>query len=596
MSVVPLRRSRVARLVVALAAVLAIVPAVPAGVSPGPLARAHEKLDGVTRCTSCHRPGAGSMRDDCLACHREISWLMAQRRGLHAREPARDCTECHAEHAGRDAALVRFEQGAPERFDHSLTGWPVEGRHAKVKCRDCHKPALQRGEALRISKRADRTGSYLGLERECASCHEDRHRNTPAKDCARCHAPAGWKPALAFDHGRTRYPLTGNHARVACFKCHRETGAAVPAALGAAAVPLFGPVPHDECSACHADPHAGRRGGSCARCHNTEGFRRVDRKVFDHERTRYPLRGRHATVDCARCHDPQAAPGTRPQFAACASCHRDPHGGKALLAGARADCAACHVVDGFRPSTFTVARHEAAAFPLRGKHALVKCEGCHTRDPATSAAASPLVDARVRLRPLHDRCGACHADPHGGQLLGRADRGECGSCHRPDGWKPSTFTAKEHAGLRVDLSGKHATLSCAACHAPDRKGLPPPMPVEAMGKARVALALGEGACATCHASPHGAQFASRADGGACAGCHDTYAFRPATRFDHNRDTRFPLLRSHASVACARCHPQKAEAAGRLAAVYRPLSSACKDCHLALKVVPRSEGSLASLGS
>ena len=537
------------------------------------------------------------MREECLACHREISWLVAQERGLHARERRRECAECHAEHLGRDASLIRFDEGAPERFDHGKTGWPVEGKHAKVKCRDCHKPALQRSEAIRISKREDRALSFLGLERECATCHEDKHRNSPGKACASCHGPAGWKPALAFDHGKTRYPLTGGHARVVCFKCHREPGSAIPAALGAAAVPLFGPVSHDNCAACHADPHAGRLGGLCARCHNTDGFRRVDRKTFDHERTRYPLRGRHATVDCARCHDPQAAPGTKPQFAACASCHRDPHGGKATLAGAKADCAACHAVDGFRPSTFTVARHEASAFPLLGRHAQAKCEGCHPKDPARSAeAASRLLDAGVLLRPPRDRCGSCHADPHGGQLASRADRGECGACHRTEGWKPSTFTAKEHASLRVDLSGKHATLQCAACHAPDRKGLPPPMPAEAMGKAKVALALGAAACTSCHASPHGAQFASRGDGGLCGGCHDSYAFRPASRFNHNRDTRFPLLRSHASVACARCHAQKPDGNGKLLAVYRPLSSACKDCHLALKVVPRAEGSVAQLRS
>jgi hypothetical protein len=312
----------------------------------------------------------------------------------------------------------------------------------------------------------------------------------------------------------------------------------------------------------------------------------VDRRGFDHARTRFPLLGRHAKVDCARCHDPQAARGTKPQFAACASCHRDPHGGKATLAGAKTDCASCHVVDGFRPSTFTAARHQASAFPLEGRHVQVKCEGCHPKGPAANGVVSPLIDAGVILRPPHARCGSCHGDDHGGQLASRADGGECGSCHRVDGWKPSLFTAKEHASLRVDLSGKHATLECAACHSPARKGLPPPMAVEAMGKARVALALGAGACGSCHASQHGAQFASRRDRGECGSCHDTYGFRPASRFDHDRDARFPLMRAHRKVVCARCHVPKADESGKPVTTYRPLSMACEDCHAQLKVDPR----------
>ncbi len=624
------RLPRWASRVTAAAAIGAFLPAALAGVSPGPLARAHEKLDSLTQCTACHRPGASSTRDECLACHREISWLIAQGRGLHAK-PQRSCEECHAEHKGRDAALVRFEEGQPERFDHGKTGWNLEGKHAKVKCRDCHKPANQRSEAIRIAKRVDHAASFLGLEHACAACHEDKHRNTPNKDCARCHAPAGFRPALAFDHGKTRFPLTGSHARVACFKCHRDGSqkvpatAALPAALAASATPaasavpavsaganasaagaapaasapppapVFGPLPHDDCSACHADQHAGRLGAACARCHNTEGFRHVDRKAFDHGRTRFPLVGRHLTVECARCHDPAAPPGTKPQFATCTSCHRDPHGGKATLAGQKADCAACHVVDGFRPSTFTVARHEASPFPLQGRHVQVKCEGCHTADPARGTGASLLRDAGILLRPPHARCGSCHQDAHGGQLKDRADGGECGSCHKVDGFKPSTFTAKDHANLRVDLSGKHATLECAACHSPTRKGLPPPIPAEAMGKAKVALALGAGACASCHASPHGNQFASRRDGGACGSCHDTSAFRPPSRFDHGRETRFPLLRAHSRTPCARCHEPKIDASGKPVTVFRAVAISCKDCHLALKVVLRSEGSLGPLG-
>jgi hypothetical protein len=567
------------RLLLAWALCLAAGLGARAGVAPGPLSRPHRELDGLAHCTSCHTAGGGSIRDACLACHREIGWLATRGRGVHAGDERKDCVRCHAEHRGLDSALVRFEEGTPEAFDHRKTGWTLAGKHASVKCRACHKPEFERSEAARLTKRQDHENSFLGLEKDCGACHENRHRGASVRDCTLCHDPAGWKPARAFDHSRTRYPLTGLHARTVCTKCHHASDVALPAATGAPpAVPVFEPVRHDECSACHADPHAGRLGAACARCHRTDGFREIDRKSFDHDRTRYPLRGRHAALDCVRCHDPAAPKGTHPRFDPCGSCHRDPHAGRATLAGKPADCAECHRVEGFRPSTYTAARHRASLFPLEGKHVDLACDRCHTRAGGPDGPLPLLADARVSMRPPHAGCASCHADAHGGQLALRPDHGECGSCHRVDGWKPSTFTAKEHASLRTALEGKHAALSCASCHALDRKGLPPPMPLEALGKAKVALSLGGAACESCHAGPHGPQFAERRDRGACESCHDTYSFVPASRFSHDRSTRFPLLRAHFGLPCARCHAKKPDAAGKIVTVFRPTPSACKDCH------------------
>src|SRR5215471_5406887 len=43
-----------------------------AQISPGPLSRAHQQLEGVTKCASCHDFGAGSRGFRCLECHAEI--------------------------------------------------------------------------------------------------------------------------------------------------------------------------------------------------------------------------------------------------------------------------------------------------------------------------------------------------------------------------------------------------------------------------------------------------------------------------------------------------------------------------------------------
>ena len=86
------------------------------------------------------------------------------------------------------------------------------------------------------------------------------------------------------------------------------------------------------------------------------------------------------------------------------------------------------------------------------------------------------------------------------------------------------------------------------------------------------------ACESCHKDPHVGQFKSAAGSVACDRCHTTTDVR-ATRFDHNRDSAYPLDGAHAKVACAACHPT--EKRGDLAFVrYKPLGKACKDCHVA----------------
>jgi hypothetical protein len=366
---------------------------------------------------------------------------------------------------------------------------------------------------------------------------------------------------------------------------------------------VYKPVAHARCADCHSDPHAGRLGADCARCHVETGFRQVSKAAFDHDRTRYPLRGAHAVVDCARCHGP-----ARPQFATCAGCHTDPHRGKATLAGARVDCAACHAVQGFRPGVLALARHAPETFPLTGKHAAVACARCHAKGPEG-----------VALHPSHARCTECHADPHRFQPA-RA----CEPCHRVEGWTPSRIGPAEHASYALRLEGKHATAACAACHRKPKLALTglsaacgschrdvhamapgrdcaachdartfAPARVGPKEHAAFAIAL-EGAhgatpcfschedltqptprkavsfkderraCADCHEDVHRGTL-----GRDCARCHGPASFRPASGFDHDRDTRFRLGGAHAPLACSRCH------AGNR---WSGIPSRCQDCH------------------
>ena len=210
-----------ARRVLVLGLLLGTSPA-HAQVSPGPLAAPHAALDGSTRCLQCHVTGGqkAGMDARCLACHGEIAWLRTQQRGPHAAVAAKACAGCHPDHGGRDFQMIAWDGGRPEAFDHRRSGFALEGRHAAVACRTCHAPAFQKSPVTARLRRRDASRSWLGLERACASCHEDVHRGQLGADCRRCHDAQAWTPARGFDHARTAYPLTGAHATLACTSCH----------------------------------------------------------------------------------------------------------------------------------------------------------------------------------------------------------------------------------------------------------------------------------------------------------------------------------------------------------------------------------------
>jgi hypothetical protein len=533
-----------------LSAMLCLGGAARAQLSPGPLSRAHASLEGAQECFRCHGGGRGAeaMTPRCLECHGEIARRLDRGTGLHGREGLDDCSRCHPDHAGRDFELIDWGRGGADAFDHDRTGWPLSGRHARVECRRCHRAELQTADLDGAPKRARAGESWLGLTSRCATCHEDVHRGTLGDGCATCHTAEGWKPARAFDHARTDYPLEGRHREVECLACHLVPGRVELRKANGEAAPRFKPVAHAECSDCHEDVHRGRLGPLCASCHVVAGFDQVDDAAFDHGRTRFPLVGRHAAVKCAECHE-HDAPREPLAFDRCVACHDDPHDGRATLAGREVGCAACHDERGFRPSTYGVEEHRASAYPLLGKHASVKCADCHTS--TVVGASAGRGDKLVELRPAHDACGDCHLDAHAGQLRGRPGGGACESCHRVDGWAPSTFDAARHAALRFTLAGRHAKAECSSCHSARRTDLAPLPAGVTLGSAAVLLVGVETECAACHYDPHEGMPAK-----GCRDCHDLDGFRPSTVDVAMHDRfRYPLEGAHRATPCALCHEE-----------------------------------------
>ena len=244
--------------------------------------------------------------------------------------------------------------------------------------------------------------------------------------------------------------------------------------------------------------------------------------------------------DCSQCHD-RADRGR--QTALCLKCHKDVAADVSRHAGFHGrlqgidtlQCKACHsehvgrdadIVKLSRPSF----DHSRTDFPLAGAHATSACEGCHK--PGRKYREAPSA------------CNDCHRvdDPHGGKL-----GANCASCHEASRWAGTRF---DHDKTRFVLRDAHREVACGACHAGNRYAGTPSK------------------CASCHAPDDVHRGARGAD---CASCHTTVAWKSA-RFDHGRETKFPLTGAHARLDCQGCH--------KTASLKDPLPRDCAGCHRA----------------
>jgi hypothetical protein len=194
--------------------------------------------------------------------------------------------------------------------------------------------------------------------------------------CASCHSTADWHriDPGRFDHGKTRFPLTGRHEKVACAGCH---------ARGPGGMKFQG-TPFASCASCHKDPHAGRLGANCAGCHTTAGFDRIQAGQFDHDRTGFSLRGKHAEVKCDSCHRPGA-----PKPLKHARLHRLPRRpprGAARGPGGRRALRVVPRRQRLRARALSAEDHSRTRMPLTGAHLAVACDACHREGRARSVA------------------------------------------------------------------------------------------------------------------------------------------------------------------------------------------------------------------
>lgn len=339
----------------------------------------------AAKCESCHR---GMLYRDrvpgsCHACHRDDD---AHKGALGAK-----CESCHSENGWKGT-----------RFDHDRdTRFPLRARHRDAKCASCHQAAGYREK----------------LPSTCVGCHErdDRdkgHLGRYGAKCESCHTERGWKAAI-FDHDRdTGYTLRGRHLQTRCDACHRGA--------------LYVDRTETRCFACHQgdDRHKRQLGDRCERCHGERNWRET---TFDHSESSFPLRGRHAGVECEKCH---LTPAFKDANAECASCHVNDDAHRQRL-GPR--CGQCHDVQSWKKWIFDHDRR--TGFRLDGAHARITCRACHTQP--------------VRDRPtLPSDCLSCHRkdDTHFG-TFGR----QCESCHTNANWRQIVKRAPAPPGRQAPL-------------------------------------------------------------------------------------------------------------------------------------------------
>ena len=390
-------------------------------------------------------------------------------------------------------------------------GEVIEG-HAKYEksCESCHEP---------FSKQSQR--------RLCLDCHKDvaadvaqktgfhgKRPDAGTSECKTCHTDHKGRAvdivqfdAETFNHAFSDFELKGAHKSAPCSGCHAKGE-------------KFRKAKHT-CNECHQkdDAHKGALGKECASCHSEEEWRKP--KTFDHTKTKFPLTGTHKDVQCAVCH---AGERYKDIPHSCNDCHKiqDVHGGKF---GAK--CETCHATSKWTAISFD--HGKATKFPLNGAHKVAKCTSCHKG-----------VIADEKLPKL---CVGCHkaTDPHKGQLGQR-----CENCHNETSWRQKVKF--DHDVTAFPLIGLHAAVPCEECHQTTAYKDTPK------------------ACPACHKDNHHEGKL----GPACQRCHNPNGWL-LWRFNHDRETKFPLTGAHAGLQCHACHATRADAK-----VIAPTT--CFSCH------------------
>lgn len=360
-------------------------------------------------------------------------------------------------------------------------------------CFDCHKKV-----AADIKEKKGFHGRIHNINQSaCKVCHTD-HKG---RDADIVHLDTD-----TFDHRQTDFTLEGAHRGLACSSCHKkgDKHREAPSA----------------CNDCHHDndPHKGRLGKACEKCHSVKAWKT---NRFDHDKTKFPLHGKHKEATCNSCH-----PNERYKNLAreCVACHRinDVHAGRYSE-----KCGKCHNEKKWKDVIFD--HDKDTKYKLNGVHRTIRCDTCHT--------------GKLYGVKLGTGCFDCHK--HDDKHVGRYGR-KCEDCHATRDWQHTVFNHDKDT--KFALKGAHKDVTCQDCHRGD-----------------IEKDKGRNTCFACH---QGDDVHKGKEGKKCERCHNERRWDKRVLFDHDM-TRFPLIGLHAAVPCEECH---------LNTSYKLAAFACDTCH------------------
>jgi hypothetical protein len=475
-----------------------------------------------------------------------------------------------------------------EDFFSSSPG-PLSQSHASLdtqnNCNDCH---------VNGSKDLDNN--------KCLSCHdhEDLKARISAgkgfhasdkvkgKQCGTCHLEhkgrpydiMGWKTVgteKGFNHDLTGWKLNGKHASTDCAECHKaKDKQGLKTYMGTDRL----------CGACHnkEQPHkfepTEKDKLACERCHGESVWKPAKparEQRFNHDDRKdalMPLFGSHKDVACSKCHPKSVfnLPFTKPDSCGNAGCHQSPHDNH--LFGTR-DCEWCHSPTFKTLKQQSFDHSEKTRFDLGPAHGKLKCYDCHTKALGTS-------------KP-NGACEICHAKDshHQSRFKEFGDPPRCATCHPSGGPKfvPNSFN--HNRNTKFTLTGKHQDAKCRTCHRGSG-----PADFEVLTnlvdvKAGTVVGGHKIDCMGCHEHKkvHDNKYTSGqcTSGGSGGGCHVDAGkievkYADMKKVYHGPNSKFPLVKAHASVPCADCHVGRDKANK---ATFTHIDTGCtaaKQCH------------------
>ncbi|MDZ4707145.1 MAG: hypothetical protein SH818_01985, partial [Saprospiraceae bacterium] len=239
-----------------------------------PLTKGH----AVEACSKCHTSGYTGTSTKCVDCH-TTDFNAATNPNHKTLNLSTDCASCHTTEA----------DWTPASFPVHNQIYKLEGAHAGIanQCAECHH------------------GLYDGgTPKTCFGCHLTDYNETTNPNhkisyyptsCETCHNQTSWGSAT-FDHGKTKFPLTGVHHEVNCIECHAQGYTGIST----------------KCVDCHISEFNAATSPNhktlnlstdCAGCHTTSESDWTPASFPDHNQI-YKLEGAHAGIanQCAECH------------------------------------------------------------------------------------------------------------------------------------------------------------------------------------------------------------------------------------------------------------------------------------------------------